>query len=52
MRPSRVFRLIFRIFIALLALSVTMVSILGGLSAFVILTHHEDNIQIDFDNIR
>lgn len=50
MRPSRVFRLIFRIFIALLTLSVTMVSILGGLSAVVILSD-KDNIQIDFDNI-
>ena len=49
MRPSRVFRLIFRIFIALLTLSVTMVSILGGLSAVVILSD-KDNIQIDFDN--
>lgn len=37
MRPSRVFRLIFRIFISLLTLSVTIVSILGGLSAFMII---------------
>ena len=51
MRPSRVFRLIFRIFIALLAISVTMVSILGGLSAWLIIEEYEDNIQIDFDNI-
>ena len=50
MRPSRVFRLLFRIFIALLTLSVTMVSILGGLSAVLIIQDYEDNIQIDFDN--
>jgi len=50
MRPSRVFRLTFRIFIALLTLSVTMVSILGGLSAVLIIKDYEDNIQIDFDN--
>ena len=50
MRPSRVFRLLFRIFIALLTLSVTMVSILGGLSAVMILSDR-DNVQIDFDNI-
>ena len=50
MRPSRVFRLIFRIFIALLTLSVTMVSILGGYSAIMILSE-KNNVQIDFDNI-
>ncbi len=49
MRPSRVFRLIFRIFIAVLTLSVTTVSILGGLSAVIIL-REKDNLQIDFDN--
>ena len=46
MRPSRVFRLIFRIFIFLLTLSVTIVSILGGLSAALILFNPE-NIGID-----
>ena len=49
MRPSRVFRLLFRIFISLLTLSVTVVSILGGLSAVLILSN-TDNIQPDFDN--
>jgi len=49
MRPSRVFRLLFRIFISLLTLSVTVVSILGGLSAALILSD-QDNIQPDFDN--
>jgi len=38
MRASRVFKLVFKIFISLLTLSVTVVSILGGLSAFMILT--------------
>jgi len=46
MRPSRVFRLLFRIFIGLLTLSVTVVSILGGLSAVMILTN-PNNIGID-----
>ncbi len=46
MRPSRVFRLLFRIFISLLTISVTVVSILGGLSAVMILTN-PDNIGID-----
>ena len=51
MRPSRVFRLIFRIFIFLLALSVTVVSILGGLSAILILSNVEDNVGIEPENI-
>lgn len=46
MRPSRVFRLIVRIFISLLTLSVTVVSMLGGMSAFTILLN-PDNIGID-----
>ena len=46
MRPSRVFRLIFKIFIYFLTLSVTIVSFLGGLSAFMILTN-PNNIGID-----
>jgi len=49
MRTSRVFRLLFRIFISLLTLSVTVVSILGGLSAVSILMN-PDNIEFDFDN--
>lgn len=50
MRPSRVFRLIFRIFISLLTLSVTIVSILGGLSAVLILSNPE-NIGVDPGNV-
>ncbi len=46
MRPSRVFRTIFRIFIFFLTLSVTVVSILGGMSAFMILGN-PNNIGID-----
>ncbi|MFW9973345.1 MAG: hypothetical protein ACFFDF_24385 [Candidatus Odinarchaeota archaeon] len=46
MRPSRVIRLIFRIFIFLLTLSVTIVSILGGLSAALILLT-PGNIGVD-----
>ena len=38
MRPSRVFRLIFRIFILLLTISMTVVTILGTMSAFLILS--------------
>ena len=49
MRASRVFRLIFRIFIYLLTISVTVVSILGGLSAVLILSN-PNNIGIDTDN--
>ena len=48
MRPSRVFRLIFRIFILLLTLSVTVVSILGGLSAFIILDPYSNNIGVHY----
>ena len=48
MRASRVFRIIFRIFILLLTLSVTVVSILGGLSAFLILDPNSDNIGVDY----
>ncbi|MFX0104368.1 MAG: hypothetical protein ACFE75_02615 [Candidatus Hodarchaeota archaeon] len=39
MRPSRVFRLLFKIFVSLLILSLTIVSLLGGLSAIMILTN-------------
>ncbi|MFX1417793.1 MAG: hypothetical protein ACFE9N_02605 [Promethearchaeota archaeon] len=46
MRPSRVFRLIFKIFISLLTLSVTIVSILGALSAALIL-FTPGNIGVD-----
>ncbi|MFX1327591.1 MAG: hypothetical protein ACFE91_05535 [Promethearchaeota archaeon] len=49
MRPSRVFRLIFRIFIFLLTISVTVVAFLGLLSAMDIL-QDPDNIGIDTDN--
>ena len=48
MRPSRVFRLIFRSFIFLLTISVTIVSILGGLSAILILSD-QNNIGVDPD---
>jgi len=48
MRPSRVFRLLFRIFISLLTLSVTIVSFLGGLSAILILGNFNENIQVDY----
>jgi len=50
MRASRVFRLIVRIFIFLLSLSVTVVSILGGYSAVLILNPKEENISIDTEN--
>ena len=46
MRPSRIFRMLFKIFISILTLSVTVVSILGGMSAFMILLN-PDNIGID-----
>ncbi|MFX0023445.1 MAG: hypothetical protein ACFE9S_14060 [Candidatus Hermodarchaeota archaeon] len=46
MRPSRVFRTVFRIFIFLLTLSVTLVSILGLMSAVLILGN-PSNIGID-----
>ena len=49
MRPSRVFRLLVRIFISLLFLSVTVVAFLGGLSAVMILSN-QDNFGIDTDN--
>ena len=46
MRPSRVFRLLFRIFISLLTLSVTVVSLLGFLSAMTILSN-PNNIGVN-----
>ena len=49
MRPSRVFRWIIRILILVLTLSVTAVSLLGGMSAILILSN-QDNIGIDSDN--
>ena len=49
MRPSRVFRLLFRLFILLLMLSVTVVAFLGGLSAVMILSN-QDNFGIDTGN--
>ena len=49
MRISRVFRIIFRIFILLLTLSITVVAFLGGLSAVMIL-QETDNIGIDTDD--
>jgi hypothetical protein len=59
MRPSRVFRLIFRIFILLLTISITTVSILGGLSAVMILSNPENigvnpskvEFNLDINNI-
>ena len=51
MRVSRVFRLIFRIFILVLTTSVTMVTILGGMSAVEILNPTANNIGIDTDNV-
>ena len=50
MRPSRVFRWIVRIFILILTLSVTAVSLLGGMSAVLILSNPQ-NIEFDTDNI-
>lgn len=49
MRPSRVFRLIVRVFISLLTFSVTVVSFLGGLSAVMILSN-PDNFGVDVGN--
>ncbi len=46
MRPSRVFRWIVRIFLGLLTLSMTVVSILGALSAVMILGNVNENIKI------
>lgn len=45
MRPSRIFRWIVRIFLGLLTLSMTVVSLLGGYSAFMILGD-PNNIKI------
>ncbi|MFX0060137.1 MAG: hypothetical protein ACFE8J_17710 [Candidatus Heimdallarchaeota archaeon] len=46
MRPSRVFRWIVRMFLFLLTLSMTVVSILGCLSAVMILGNMNENIKI------
>ena len=46
MRPERIFRLVVRIFLFILASSMSLVSFLGGYSAAAILTN-EDNIDID-----
>ena len=45
MRPERIFRLVVRIFLFVLASSMSLVSFLGGYSAALILTN-EENIQI------
>jgi len=49
MRISRVFRIIFRIFILLLTLSITVVAFLGGWSAVLIL-QDTDNIGLGIDD--
>jgi len=46
MKPSRVFRLIFQIFILLLTVSITVVSILGAISAVIILSN-PGNLGVD-----
>ena len=48
MRTSRIFRLIIRFFLLLLASSMSLVSFLGGYSAFLILGD-EDNIDLDIN---
>lgn len=48
MRPERIFRLMVRIFLFILASSMSLVSFLGGYSAALILTN-EENIDIDVD---
>ncbi|MHA1467775.1 MAG: hypothetical protein ACTSP6_06820 [Promethearchaeota archaeon] len=48
MRTSRAFRLIIRLFLLLLASSMSLVSFLGGYSALLILGN-EDNIDLDVD---
>lgn len=48
MRPERIFRLVVRIFLFILASSMSLVSFLGGYSAAMILTN-EDNIDVDVD---
>lgn len=48
MRAERLFRLIIRIFLLILASSMSLVSFLGGYSAAMILTN-EENIDIDVD---
>lgn len=48
MRSERIFRLIVRMFLFILASSMSLVSFLGGYSAALIFTN-EENIQIDVD---
>lgn len=48
MRPERIFRLVVRIFLFILASSMSLVSFLGGYSAAMILTN-EKNIDIDVE---
>lgn len=50
MRPSRVFRLLFRIFILILSLSVAIISAIAPFSALMFLTDFDNNIGIDVDN--
>jgi len=49
LRASRVFRLLFKIFILLLTTSITIVAFLGGYSAILILSN-PDSIGVDTDN--
>ena len=50
MRPARIIRLVFRIFLLVCTLSLSVVSVLVGLSAVNILTNTE-NIDLDMDSI-
>lgn len=50
MRKSRIFRLVVRIFLLIFTISLSVVSILGGLSAVNILSN-SDNFSFDFDNV-
>ncbi|MFX1323495.1 MAG: hypothetical protein ACFE8N_00955 [Promethearchaeota archaeon] len=51
MRPSRVFRQLYRVFILLLSLSITIPAMLGAYSAFIILRNYEENINVDEGSI-
>ena len=51
MRPARVFRMILRIFVLVLTISMSLISFLGGLSAVKILSN-PDNIKLPNGNIQ
>ena len=52
MRASKIFRIIFRIALYVMTISLTLTGLFGGLSALAIFGDFSENIKFDFDNAR